>query len=47
MKALTVAILRDPRDNEAPVLDNNKITFYATAQLNVRCPFFELATKYL
>ena len=47
MEDLTVAILHDPGDNEAPVLDNKKITFYATAQLNVRCPFFELAIKYL
>jgi hypothetical protein len=41
MPVLTAAILRDPRDNEPQVPDNKKITFLATAQLNVRCPLSE------
>ena len=45
MLVLTAAIL-DPHDNEPPVSDERKVTFYATAELNVRCHFFELETKY-
>ena len=45
MLVLTAAIL-DPRDNEPPVSDERKVTFYVTAELNVRCHFFKLETKY-
>ena len=37
------AILRDPSDAEPPVSDERKATFYAAAELNVRCPFLELS----
>ena len=47
MPVLTAAILRDPRDNEPQVPDNKKITFFATAQLNVRCPLSESEAKCL
>ncbi|KAH9998730.1 hypothetical protein BJV77DRAFT_980042, partial [Russula vinacea] len=40
------AAILDPHDNEPPVSDERKVTFYATAELNVRCHFFELETKY-
>ena len=40
MLVLTAAILKDPRDNEPPVSDEKKATFYASAELNVRYPFF-------
>jgi hypothetical protein len=40
------AILRDPRDTEPPVPDEKKAIFYAAAELDVRCPFSELETKY-
>jgi hypothetical protein len=42
----TAAILRDPSDNEPPVPEDKKATFYAAAELDVRCPFLELETKY-
>ena len=42
MQVLTAAILRDPRDAEPPVSEEKKATFYATAELNVRCLFLEL-----
>ena len=45
MQALAAAILRDPRDTEPPVSEEKKATFYATAELNVRCPLLELETK--
>jgi hypothetical protein len=36
MLVLTAAILKDPRDNdESPVSDEKKATFYAAAELNV------------
>jgi hypothetical protein len=47
MLVMTAAILKDPRDNdEPPVSDDKKATFYAAAELNVRYPFFLLETKY-
>ena len=47
MLVLTAAILRDPRDNEPPVSEEQKATFYAVAtDLDVRCPFSEPETKY-
>lgn len=39
MQILTATILRDLRDNEPLVSDEKKETFYAAAELNVRCPF--------
>ena len=47
-EVLTAAILRDPCDIEPSVSDGSekKVTFYVTAELNVRCPFLELDTKY-
>ena len=35
MLVLTAAILHDPHDNEPPVSDEKKATFYAAAELNV------------
>ena len=32
-------------DIEPPVSEEKKATFYATAELNVRCLFLELETK--
>jgi hypothetical protein len=46
MLVFSAAILRDPRDNEPPVSDERKATFYAEADLDVRYPFLELETKY-
>lgn len=44
---LAAAILRDPLDIESPVSDENKTSFYADAELDVRCLSSELETKYL
>ena len=41
---LTAAILHDPSDAE-PVSEEKKATFYAAAELDVRCLFLELETK--
>lgn len=46
MVTLTAATLRNPRDNEPPISDEKKATFYASAELNVRYPFLELEAKY-
>ena len=46
MQLLTAAILRDPHDTEPPVSEEKKANFYATAELNVRCLFLELETKF-
>ena len=43
MLVLTAAILRD--DTGPPVTEEKKAIFYATAELNVRCPFLELDAK--
>ena len=40
------AILRDPLDIELPVSDVKRATFYAAAELDVRCLSSELETKY-
>ena len=45
MQVLTAAILHDQRDIEPPVSEEKKATFYATAELDVRCLFLELETK--
>ena len=41
MLVLTAVIVRNPRDTESPVPDEKKLTFYATAESNVRCPLLE------
>jgi hypothetical protein len=43
----TAAILHDPTDNEPTVSDEKKAVFYAAAELNVRCLFFQLLPKVL
>ena len=45
MLVLTAAILCDPLNHEAPVLDEKTAMFYVAAELNVRYPFL-LETKY-
>jgi hypothetical protein len=42
---LTGAILH-PHEDEPPVSEEKKATFYAAAELNVRYPLFPLETKY-
>lgn len=38
MSVSIAAILRDPADDKSPVSDDDKVaTFYAVAELNVRC----------
>jgi hypothetical protein len=46
MRISTAAILRDPSDNEPPVPEEKKATFYAAAELDVRCPFLQQETRY-
>jgi hypothetical protein len=43
----TAAILRDPADDMPTTSDDKIATFYAAAELNVRCLLLELETKYL
>jgi hypothetical protein len=48
MLVLAAAILRDPRDpcdNELPVPDEKKATFYPAAELNVRRHILLLKAK--
>ncbi len=42
----TVAILRGPADDTAMISDDKIATFYAAAELNVRCLLLELESKY-
>ena len=46
MQFLTAAILHDPGYVEFTVSEDKKATFYAVAELDVRCPFFELETNF-
>ena len=45
MLVLTGAILH-PHEDEPPVSEEKKATFYAAAELNVRYPFFFVETNY-
>jgi hypothetical protein len=47
MLVFKAAILHDTTDSEPPVSDEKKAVFYATAELNVRFPFFQLLSKVL
>jgi hypothetical protein len=43
----TAAILHEPASNGPPVSDEKKAIFYAAAELDVRCLFFQLLSKVL
>jgi hypothetical protein len=46
MLVLTAAIMRVPRNNSSPVLNEKQVSSYEAAESNVRCPLLELETKY-
>ncbi len=47
MLVSTAAILRDPAGDTPTVSDDKIATFYAAAELNVRCLLLELESKVL